>query len=469
MKKLLSLAAAALGSLLFSSSGQAAFNPALVSGDATWAVYADLNALRTGPLGQHLIDVISQAKFQTAAGEIGIDPQKALATVSSVTAWGTSFSADPKKIDGALIAQGTPELRKIAEGLLLQINVAHPDKVIIPDHRQNDHTFSEYVLNDEHKNPDGSVTINQVFIAFPVEPLVIVSKSQEQLLKAYNVFRGNVPSLAANAASPLKKFLASSADATVFAVSQVPPDSTFGDAGPQGRILKMTRASAVAIGERESNTFAHAELLAASGDDADRLVKILQGMSAMLSLATTNNNQLTTFLNSISTTRNGDTVTLDASYPSAGLVEIFKNIQSQAIAPAMGNGGHPAPASLLINGTAIAEWQAVVAPAPAAGTTPALATHTAENVPLKTGSVITLGRASMGGESVRFDRIEITPSGGGAPLVFRSSFMRQAGPRGNWSLLEFPGADGTYTLKVSYTNDPTGKAKFAISVRDPKA
>ena len=84
---------------------------------------------------------------------------------------------------------------------------------------------------------------------------------------------------------------------------------------------------------------------------------------------------------------------------------------------------------------------------------------------LKHGAQITLGRSLNGGRNARFDRIEIVPENGGAPLVFRHDFMRQ---RGSLLQLPFPGVDGTYTAKVAYINDPERKAKFALSVQDPK-
>jgi hypothetical protein len=33
--------------------------------------------------------------------------------------------------------------------------------------------------------------------------------------------------------------------------------------------------------------------------------------------------------------------------------------------------------------------------------------------------------------------------------------------------LQFPGADGTYNLKITYVPEPENKAKFAVSVRNP--
>jgi hypothetical protein len=95
-----------------------------------------------------------------------------------------------------------------------------------------------------------------------------------------------------------------------------------------------------------------------------------------------------------------------------------------------------------------------------------MAWRTIERVELKNGSLITLGRQINGGRNVRFDRVEISSEAGGSPLVFRPEFMKVPPGRGNLAQFQFPGADGLYTLKVAYYNDPTGNVKFAVSVQD---
>ena len=103
-----------------SAATPAAYNPATVAADARWVVYANLDALRASAVGKELVAAIEKAQTQTTGGVIGIDVHKVLATVGSITAYGTNFSPDPKVVDGALIAQGTADLRKITESLLLQ-------------------------------------------------------------------------------------------------------------------------------------------------------------------------------------------------------------------------------------------------------------------------------------------------------------------------------------------------------------
>ncbi len=431
----------------------AAFNPAIVAADARWFIYADLDALRASSLGKELVSAIEKAQMQTTGGVIGIDIPKLLTTVGSLTAYGTNLTKDPAAIDGALIAQGTADLRKIAESLLLQLTLAQPEVFT----EVKDIPFPAYGISDPK---DKAPTKMQVVIAFPPEPIVIVSKSKAQLLKARDVFRGAAPSLA-KGGSALTHLAATTGGAYLCAASVVPTEAIFPENAPQARMLQLARSGAIAFGERGPDTFAHAELLASSEANAEKLMKILQGLTSVLSLAESNDAQLSEFLNSTAVAREKETVVLHLAYPSARLLQMTQNIRKQAEAHVV-NRQPP-----IIQGKLVAEWRADESSA-AEGTGPnALTARTIENVKLVNGSTITLGRSLNGGRNARFDRVEIlSADGSGPPLVFRSEFMRNL--RGVMSQFQFPGADGVYTLKVAYVNDPDGKAKYALSVSDPK-
>lgn len=425
------------------------YNPGIVAADARWVVHADFNALRESALGKELIDAIQKAQSQANGGIIGINVPRLLATVGTVTAYGSNFTSDPSALDGTLIAQGTPELRKIVESALLQGTLAEP-KVFS---EVTDLPFPAYAIADP-KAPEGKQT--QLVVAFPPEPILLVSKSKAQLVKARDVFRGSAPSLAKNSSSPLAQFARRAESAYLHAASTVPPELLANEKGPQARILQLATSASLIIGEVGPNAFAHAELAASSDKNAEKLMKILEGMTSMLSLAESNDKQLADFLTSTAVSREKDIVTLKLAYPSARLVQMSRNLQAQA---------QPRPAQrppTITAGKTVAEWTANDVEAEQDG----FAWRTIENVALANGSLISLGRTLNGGRDARFERVEIVPAAGGAPLTFRHDFMRNI--RGTMLQFPFPGADGSYTIKVAYRNDPEGKAKFAVSVQEPK-
>ncbi len=455
----------------------AAVNPAVVSGDARWLVYADVNALRQGTIGKELILLGQKMQAETPAGSVGLDWQKLLETIGSVTAYGANLSPDPAQLDGALVLEGKPELRKIAESLLLQANLANPKAVI----EITDLPFPAYAMREQPRRPltkkssDSNEPVEpketkapkttepmEVIFAFPPEPIILVSKSKAQILKARDVFKGATPSLAKTPSSPLAKFVKGSEGAYLFSASTVPPGIVMNENAPQARILKMTNAGSIALGERGENIFAHSELVAASDQMAEKLMKILQGLTAMLSLAETTDKALSDFINSANVERNGNTVSLDLSYSATRLAAMVKSLQQPS--------GPVDRSPSMIVGRSLAEWQAEAVPGTPAGVTPGAVTlRTISDVTLKNGSLLTLARKGFGPRNIRYDRVEIAPADGtGAAMIFKPEIMRANGPRGMLQQFSFPGADGTYTLKVYFQNDPDGKAGYAVSVRDPR-
>jgi hypothetical protein len=434
-----------------SAATPAGYNPSIVAADARWVVYANFDALRASTLGKELVAAVEKAQAQTTQGVIGIDVHKVLTTVGSITAYGTNFSPDPKVVDGALIAQGTADLRKIAESLLLQGTLAHPEAFT----EEKDLPFPAYAISDPKDKSNPKIS---VIVAFPPEPIVLVSKSRAQLLKARDVFRGSAPSLAKSGSPALTRYTAQTAGAYLFAASVVPTETPFPQNGPQARFLQLASSGAIAFGELDADTFAHAELLATSENNAEKLMKILQGMTSMLSLAESNDKQLGEFLNATAVTREKETVTLHLAYPSKRLLQMTENLRNQLEARTVSR------PPTITHGKVVAEWQASATTDPSAPGE--LTWRTVENVRLMNGATLTLGRWQNGGKNVRFDRLEVIPvDAAGTTLTFRSDLMRNV--RGTMSQIQFPGADGNYTLKVAYINDPEGKAKLAVSIRNP--
>lgn len=326
----------------------AAVNPAIVSADARWLVYADLNSLRQTTLGKELINSGRRIPFVIGAADVGVNWQKLLETIGSATAYGTTISPDLNEIDGTLIIEGKPELRTIAESLLLLANLINPKDVI----ELTDLPFPAYAIK-EQKRPqpkkaeakDGAepkdnkpvppkvvraVEPKEIVIAFPSESIVIISKARPQILKARDVFKGTMPSLAKSPSPPVAKFIKNSEGAYFFTASSVSAEKLFKKTATQSRILQLTEAGAMALGERGENIFIHGDLVAGSAQMGEKLMKILQGVTAMLSLAETNDKALTDFLSSASVNRNGDTVSLDLTYSSARLATMVQRLQQKS-------------------------------------------------------------------------------------------------------------------------------------------
>ena len=447
---------------------RAELDQSIVPAESRWVVSLDLDAARESPLGKELLAMLDLPSIGGAGVvSLRLDPQKILATIGTATAYGSNFSKDPKQIDGVLILQGTADLRKLAEGYIAQATITTPDAAL----EIKDLPFEAYALQ------------NNVIVAFPKEPIVLISQSKAQLIKALEVFRTHKGSLA-RTGGPLTALLPQPGKPSLVAVCLVPDGSELASGeGPQARVLQMANAGSLVLGTDVQTTTAQISLAANSEELAEKLQKIIQGVAAMASLAETDDKDLATFLQSVSIKRTGKQVSLALSYPTEGIVRMVKSMNTSAPAPAdFGDfvNGHRPPA-----GDVIAEWiadQDIGQPAP---TQEGLVTRTIENVPLKNGTLITLtGRRNQGAHA-RIDYVDIVPSAGGQPLRFEAENMKLSGYRSEalpfasrgkliianretgTAQFEFPGVDGAYTLMVRYVDESDGKSTFTISTLAP--
>jgi hypothetical protein len=453
----------ALSALLFTDA-HAAFQPQIVSADAQWVLHADLETLRNTAMGRELIDLATKAQAQHSSGPVQLDAAKLITTIGSITAYGSKFSKNAQEMDGTLVFEGTADLRKIAEGYIAQATVSSPDKI----QQLIDFPIEAYAVGGK----------DAIVVAFPAEPIVLVSRSKEQILKARDVYAGKAASLKGSKSS-IAQLLQAQRSPYLRAASVIPSAEVFPEGAPQARLLQMTEAAALSLGETDTDTYAHLELVAASDANADKLLKIVQGLAAMASLAETRDQQLAVFLQSIAVKRADRNVTLDLAYPTARLLEMGKNLRET-------DKPKPPHAPAAPEGKVIATWVADENLGNAAPTAETLTNRAIENVALVQGTTIILQGGRNGGEHGRFDMVEIVPTGGGPGLKFEAEMMvirgyqkenvpaasggkvvMAQGPRAT-ARFQFPAADGSYTLKVRYVDENDGASTFSVSLVPPE-
>lgn len=452
---------------------KAAFEPKIVSADAKWVLYVDLASFRDSTIGKEV--VAAATKLQTQAAQqkqipLQVDIAKLLTTIGSITAYGANYTQDPSKLDGTLIIQGTADLRKIAEGAIAQATVSSPAEVV----QLKDFPLEAYSVGNGEQ---------QLVVAFPKEPIVVLSKSKTQVMKALEVYRGSAPSLAKATDSAVRQLLMANGDKHPYlrAACLVPSEQEFPGGAPQARVLQMAKSAGVGLGETDTHAFIHLELLASDDEMADKLQKIVQGLAAMASLAESNDKQLAEFLQTMAVKRDGRTVSLDALYQSQRVVQLVKDMQNQE-QKAPQHGHHPAKPE----GKMIAEWVADQDLGGESASAEQLVYHTIENVSLKQGMTIILSGRPDKGEHARLDVVEIAPAAGGPALRFEAEGMllknysrenaayasggkvissRELVPA--TARFQFPAADGVYTIKVRYLDEKDGQSTFSVSLVDP--
>lgn len=476
MKKTLqSLLAAAAMATPLAPSLSAAINPAIVPSGSKWVAYADFNAMRESALGERLLAVLKEQKLlevESANSPILPDIPKIMAAIGTVTAYGDSLSGKPEEMDGALVIQGNDtKLRAIAEGIVAHFLLNDPDHIV----ELTDLPFEAYRVHGE------------IVVGFPSEPIIVVSRSTKSLSDGLAAFRGQGDTLAKKPGA-LGDMLPKENNYYFYGAS-VMPSVDMGDGNtPQARILKMTQAAALSLGEVDGNVMANANLIAADKDTAQRLTKIVNGMTALLSLAQSEEADLVAFIDSVKVQQTDRRVGVRMGYPAAKLIALVES-QVNREEHEREAARRRAEARFTVDGDVIAEWKSDEDNGPAVEGLDAgvPVTHTTAPVALQPGMVLNFNAIMPGNERARIDYVDIVPVDAGSGERFELEFMRLTNARivpfegasgaevvlfgtgrglGRAQLV-FRGAAGQYRFKMGYLKDSESPIHFKVSAQAP--
>ncbi|WP_221032633.1 hypothetical protein [Actomonas aquatica] len=475
-RHLLTLATLAVGATL-APVAKAEFDPSRVPADSKWVVYADFAALRETELGQQLIARVPMAEEFAAESPVRPDIGKIIDAIGSITGFGSLQIVPGQEADmtGALVIEGTADLRKIAEGLMAHATLSNPDEAV----ELTGLPIEAYQMHGE------------IVVGFPEEPIILVGRSPDKLTEALSLYRGQGKSIASGKHA-LTELLPGNQPFYIYAASLVPSEAIGGGENtPQARVLQMTKSAAVTLGESGEDLVAQATLQAADNSVAERLVKILNGLTAMLSLAESDDADLTAFLNSVRIQRDDTRVSLRLAYPTARLVQMFEETvmrpqvyeeNKEQVAA-----GEPAPSEvkLEVEGEALLHWTGSGLRNSEGEAETEYAFITSDPVDLAAGARLIVTGEQHEGELARVDYIELLPVDGGDAIRYEAEFMRLRryrieerdsasggelvrleGGRGTAQLM-FHGPAGSYRVRVCYIDEIDGISPFALSVVAP--
>jgi hypothetical protein len=156
--------------------------------------------------------------------------------------------------------------------------------------------------------------------------VILGGSSQAEITLLRDVLLGSKPSLAQTPDAPLAQSMREAGDAYLyFGTTSLPSEKTAGN-GPQSRILRLSQSASLALGESGPQTFARAHLQTESEATAAKLLKVVEGLAAMLSLAESKDADINAFLNSVKVHKSNQTVTTEISYPSARILNMFQTL-----------------------------------------------------------------------------------------------------------------------------------------------
>lgn len=453
------------------ASTHAALDPEIVPASAQWVVHADFDLMRQSEMGQEIISKVQEAYAKDTQDKpmedlnVGSLISQVMQTIGHVTLFGTAITENPEEMDGTAVIEGTAKMRTISEGLIAHMYLTQPDGI----DEVSDLPFEAYSINEE------------MFVGFPEEPIVLMSRSREHMEKALTVYRSGADSLQRKGGD-LKPMLPRHDSYYLFAASVV-PSIEMGDSNePQARILKMTQSASVTLAEVGENITAHATLVADSESTAERLVKIVNGMTALLSLAQDSDEDLREFIESVVVELSDERVDVTMTYPSGKLMELAEaNMHREARAHERRM--REIEESFEVPGEEIASWKGVRQEEESE-----LQIQLIESVALTPGTKIYVSGRRGGNDSARIDYIEIIPAGAEQGDKFEAEYMRLAnyriqaydqvsggemvavrgGTRGGRAQLMFNGAAADYSIKIRYVDNAPGVAHYKVSLEHPE-
>lgn len=229
-----------------------------VAADAKWLVHLDVDAMRESSLVERAYLAGSQQWSQVelwlsiASYEVGVDPRVDL---HGVTLFGT-------------------RLGKL-EGIALLHAEMQPSVMISRAKAENGYQAGDYGKHQIHSWSDGTRTVAGAFFQ---PTLLVVARSEKEVQEALDVLDGKAPSLAAEKppvveAGPRGSMLAAWAQGLDAASLKL-----------RSPAIKKSKAVGLFVGENGGRVFASAKLVMESGDTADKVLAVLQGIRAAAEL-----------------------------------------------------------------------------------------------------------------------------------------------------------------------------------------
>ncbi len=312
MKRLITLKIAALTVVALSgfASYAAPVRTAHVAADAKWLLHLDLTQFRQSQIGGHLsTNFLDKELAKAQAGlQQAINIKLPLDAIASLTAYGLDFNPGPQT-KGVLLVSLNLKTNPVVllDAAVAALSLMNPEAES-PFKRLTNSATPLYAVQKE------------LFIAVPSQDILVLGKSQEQIVEACDVMKGKAPNLAGSKSfSDFPKapegfiFLAV---AEGFAANAAIP--------PQARVLQMADGARIVLGEKGDNLFLNLALKAKTAENATQMQQVFQGMLALLTLSQMENQELMQLAQGIKVTGTDRLVSVGFEHPVAKILDHIK-------------------------------------------------------------------------------------------------------------------------------------------------
>ena len=311
----------ALGSI--STANFCAANPmpeASIPETVDWFAHLDADQLRSTRVGGSLFEQLANIDLMKENEKLPINPILVLNGLKGITAFGTipNPQADGEEVDVVALISGTPELMQIFKGLLAGFQLEKPEAIAEIEIEGNKFLFMK------------EAGISGIFLG---EDQIAISKSMVSMTKFLSVHSGKADHMQFGKQFPVPNYVGGMG---VYMGVYVEGLSDFQNLPAQARILQLTEAVAVQLGETQDNLHLLASLITDVPKTASQVSDVLNGLVAVMMLTQNGHPDVATLVNSAKVSQQDNAVTLKVDYPAASaekwigvLVEMMKAKMSE--------------------------------------------------------------------------------------------------------------------------------------------
>lgn len=280
-----------------------------VAAGAKWVLHVDLDNFRSTQVGDCLSKGRIEKNMEKAKADLKtyLDFDFDWTQINSLTAYGMDFQARNKP-EGVLVLQTSMDVQKVLESAIAKQAQAGVD--------------GNVQKVQESPVPMYSVR-REFFVALPAGKPLVLAKTQELLQKGLAVLSGRAANLAGTQA-----FLEFPATPKAFAFLAMA--AGFADNAPipvQAKILQMTEAGRIVLGESGTQVFLTATLKTKSAEVGAQMQQVIQGLLALGALGQSSNQDLMRLIQSTKVTVNDRQVTINVELPVLTVVQKIQEKQ----------------------------------------------------------------------------------------------------------------------------------------------
>lgn len=295
-------------------------NEQIVPSDVEWLLHIDADTLRASRAGSRLIQEFQALSPLKDNPDIPIDPTLIINGLRGITAFGSvpEMQSGEVPMDAVVVIEGTEDLMQVFRGLIAGVQLEQPEMLATLQ-------VGDQVIYQMQGEAISGLFLNDSQIA--------IGKSIGALEGFLDVASGNREHLSLNARFPSFK---AGSNSGFFVGAVVEGVNGLQNLPAQARILQLTRAVSVQLGEIGDFLQLEAGLITADPQTASQVKQVLEGIIALTAITQTGLPEVSALIRSARVNLQDTTVSLKLAYPveaTLGWIDQLAAMAGQAMQP----------------------------------------------------------------------------------------------------------------------------------------